>query len=95
VRDDDLVRSVSQDPGSAALNGRQRALVDFAIKLTESPHAVEEADIGRLREQGFADRAIHDVAAIIGYFNLVNRIASGLGVELESDLRGGEGQKHS
>jgi len=61
--------------------------VDFAIRLTATPQAVEETDIGRLREQGFGDRAIHDLVAIIAYFNLVNRIASGLGVDLEPYLR--------
>jgi uncharacterized peroxidase-related enzyme len=93
VRDEDLVRSVSQNPQSANLSDRQRALMDFAIRLTGTPQAVEGADIERLRQQGFGDRAIHDLAAIIAYFNLVNRIASGLGVELESDL-GTEGSKN-
>lgn len=93
MRDDELVRSVSRNPESAALNGRQRALVDLAIKLTRAPQSVEEADIGRLREHGSTDRAIHDVAAIVAYFNFVNRIASGLGVELEPDLRP-EGNQH-
>lgn len=42
-------------------------------------------DIGKLRNAGLTDAAIHDAAAIVGYFNLVNRIASGLGVELEEE----------
>jgi uncharacterized peroxidase-related enzyme len=92
VRDDEFVRSVSQNPGAASLNRQQLALVDLAIKLTGAPQSVEEADIGRLREHGFTDRAIHDVAAIVAYFNFVNRIASGLGVELEPDLRAEENQ---
>jgi uncharacterized peroxidase-related enzyme len=74
------------DPRSAALPARQRVLVDFAIRLTESPQSIERTDIERLRARGFCDRAIHDAAAIIAYFNFVNRMASALGVELEPEL---------
>jgi alkylhydroperoxidase family enzyme len=45
------------------------------------------ADIGRLRAAGFDDRAIHDLCAIVAYFAFVNRIADGLGVELEDSRR--------
>jgi uncharacterized peroxidase-related enzyme len=74
------------------MSERQRTLVDLAVKLTETPHAVEERDISRLKKQGFGDGAIHDLATIIAYFNFVNRTASGLGVELEPDART-EGRK--
>lgn len=56
----------------------------FAFKLTESPSSVSEEDLRALREEGFTDQALHDAAAIVAYFNFVNRIASGLGVELEN-----------
>ncbi len=85
--DDDLVSSVSKDPRSSAVSERQRVLLDFAIKLTQRPQAIEEADIRPLCAHGFSDQAIHDAAAIIAYFNFVNRIASGLGVGLEGELR--------
>lgn len=60
-----------------------RALVDYADKLTRTPGAVTGADVAPLRAAGFDDRAIHDVCAIVAYFAFVNRIADGLGVELE------------
>lgn len=59
------------------------------MKLTVAPASVTDADIRRLREAEFDDRAIHDICAITGYFAFVNRIADGLGVELEP--RWGEG----
>jgi uncharacterized peroxidase-related enzyme len=74
------------DPRSAVLAERQRALVDFAIRLTESLQMIEQTDIERLRAWGFSDRAIHDAAAIIAYLNFVNRMASALGVGLEPEL---------
>ncbi len=59
--------------------------MDYAIKLTIQPGQVSEEDVASLRETGFSDRAIHDAAAITAYFNFVNRMASGLGVELEQE----------
>ena len=43
-----------------------------------------EADLRPLREQGLSDAAIHDAASVVAYFNRVNRMALGLGVELET-----------
>jgi alkylhydroperoxidase family enzyme len=60
-----------------------RALLRYANKLTLTPGAITAADVGALRHAGFDDRAIHDACAIVGYFAFVNRIADGLGVELE------------
>jgi uncharacterized peroxidase-related enzyme len=79
------VASAERDPASAPLDERRRAIVDYAIKLTRSPSTVTEEDIGRLREAALSDVGIHDVAGITAYFNFVNRMALGLGVELESD----------
>ena len=61
---------------AARLDPRQRAMLDFAVKLTAEPWAVEEADRARLREAGFSDRDIWDIAAVVGFFNMSNRVAS-------------------
>lgn len=66
-----------------ALTPRERALVGYADKLTDAPATITLEDIGRLRAQGLDDRAIHDACAIVAYFAFVNRIADGLGVEIE------------
>jgi uncharacterized peroxidase-related enzyme len=58
-------------------------LLEFAIRLTREPAAIAKDDVEGLRKQGFEDRAIHDICQVVAYFNYVNRIASGLGVELE------------
>lgn len=58
-------------------------MLDYAAKLTTTPAAVTSEDIDRLREAGFNPRAIHDICAITAYYAFVNRIADGLGVELE------------
>ena len=61
----------------------ERALLEYADKLTRAPARITAHDIAPLRAAGFDDRAIHDACAIVSYFAFVNRIADGLGVELE------------
>jgi uncharacterized peroxidase-related enzyme len=60
----------------ARLNKRQRAMLDFAVKLTAAPWSVEEGDRERLRRIGFSERDIWDIAAVAGFFNMSNRVAS-------------------
>ncbi|WP_420627402.1 carboxymuconolactone decarboxylase family protein [Candidatus Leptofilum sp.] len=64
-----------------------RALCEFAAKLTRHNDEMEPDDLDALREYGFDDRAIHDAVQVIGYFNYINRIAHGLGVEPETFVR--------
>ncbi len=79
-----LVHALLEWPVEALpLSAREKALVGYADKLTLTPARVTAADIAPLREAGLDDRAIHDACAIVAYFAFVNRIADGLGVELE------------
>ena len=73
-------------PGTG-LTLRECALAKYADLLTHSPAAVTQADIAKLRDVGLDDRGIHDACAIVAYFAFVNRIADGLGVQLESTTR--------
>jgi uncharacterized peroxidase-related enzyme len=80
------VRQIAGDPvlgelmamnyRAARLSKRERAMLDFVIKLTSQPWSVEEPDRERLRRAGFGDRDIWDIAAVAGFFNMSNRIAS-------------------
>jgi uncharacterized peroxidase-related enzyme len=80
------VRQYSNDPllgerlvmnyRAARLSKRQRAMLDFAVRLTDEPWTVEEEDRAHLRKAGFSDRDIWDIAAVTGFFNMSNRIAS-------------------
>lgn len=58
-------------------------MLDYAARLTCTPGEIEETHVEPLRGHGFDDRAIHDICAIAAYYAFVNRIADGLGVELE------------
>ena len=80
------VRQLSGDPPlgelmimnyrAARLSGRERAMLDFAVKLTGEPSLMEEEDRARLRRAGFSDRDIWDIASVAGFFNMTNRVAS-------------------
>jgi uncharacterized peroxidase-related enzyme len=61
---------------AAPLDQRQRAMLDFAVKLTHTPWSVEEEDRARLRDAGFSDRDIWDISAVAAFFNMSNRLAS-------------------
>jgi uncharacterized peroxidase-related enzyme len=61
---------------SARLSKRQRAMLDFSVKLTSQPWSVEEPDREKLRRAGFSDRDIWDIASVAGFFNMTNRVAS-------------------
>lgn len=67
------------------LTDRQQTMIAFAMKLTESPRTMAQADVQSLRDAGLDDRAILDLTQCIGYFNYVNRIVNGLGVKLGKD----------
>jgi uncharacterized peroxidase-related enzyme len=67
---------VAMNYRAARLSKRQRAMLDFAVKMTNQSWAIEEADRERLRRAGFTDRDIWDIAAVAGFFNMSNRVAS-------------------
>jgi uncharacterized peroxidase-related enzyme len=72
------------DYRQADLSDADRALCDYAVKLTLTPAAVVESDLDVLRRHGFDDDAIHIATQVIGYFNYITRIADGLGVDPEN-----------
>lgn len=65
------------------LPNRLKGICEYAVKLTVAPAAMAEQDVRALREAGLDDRAIVDTNQVVAYYNYVNRIADGLGVELE------------
>ena len=74
---------LGHDYHTASLSAADRAMLDYAVQLTRAPATVAGADIAALRAAGFDDGGIHDICAVTAYYAFVNRIADGLGVELE------------
>ena len=83
TRDEALVRQLKSEWRQADLDDAQRAMLAYAEKLTMEPWKMVEEDVVALRRAGFSDRDILDINQIVGYYAYVNRLAQGLGVELE------------
>ena len=92
------VRALSGDPvlgerlvmnyRTAGLDPRTRAMLDFAVKLTDRPAEVEEPDRAALRAAGFTDRDIWDIASVAGFFNMTNRVAAASEMQPNAEYHG-------
>ena len=80
-KDSERLEALRRDPRDADLDDRTLAMLDHAVALTRTPDGVTETDVERLRALGVSDEEVLDLTLITGYFNFVNRIALGLGVE--------------
>ena len=81
--DHELADRVRADWRSAGLDESTSALIEYGEQLTRAPDSVTADDVDRLRDAGWDDRAIHDAAQVVSYFNYINRVADGLGVDPE------------
>lgn len=69
-----------RDYTTANLSEPDRAMLDFAVKLTRAAYKMTPADVARLRAVGFDDTAILQITLIAAWFNYINRVADALGV---------------
>ena len=89
------VRELSGDPALgealvmnyrvADLSAKDRAMLDFAVLMTENSARIEEPDRQELRDAGFTDAEIWDIAAVASFFNMTNRMASATDMRPNSD----------
>jgi len=92
------VRQLSGDPvlgelmvmnyRAAALSARHRAMLDFSVKLTETPHLIGEEDREALRKAGFSERDIWDIGAVASFYNMSNRMASAVDMRPNAEYHG-------
>jgi len=82
-----LTEHLKHDWRTAGLTKKDKALCKWAEKLTLSPGKMTESDVKKLGELEFSQGAISDAAQVVGYFNYINRIADGLGVDLEPEMK--------
>ena len=67
------------------MDEKDRALLQFARRLNHTPDKIQAKDIDGLRGLGFTDQNVFDAVVLVAYFNFMNRIADGFGVEPEPD----------
>ena len=84
TRNEKLVEGLINDYRQVELSNKDRAMLDYAVKLTLAPASITKADVDNLRNAGFSDAAILDICQVAAYYAFVNRLADGLGVELEA-----------
>ena len=74
-----LADTLATDYRHAPLDPKDRAMLDFAAKLTTEPHRMTQADVEGLRAAGWSDEDIFDIAQVASMFNFTNRLANALG----------------
>lgn len=78
-----IFSEVITDYNIADISEKEKAMLCYAEKLTKKPNSVEKEDISNLKEMGLSNKDILDLNQVVAYFNYVNRVAEGLGIELE------------
>ncbi|HEV8716161.1 MAG TPA: peroxidase [Candidatus Binatia bacterium] len=78
-----LVKHLKTDPANAPLEPQEKAMIDFALKLTREPAKVKKEDSEFLQQYGFNEEQVVDIVLITCTFNFMDRLADGLGVELD------------
>lgn len=74
--DPELADKLATNHRSADLSIRHKVMLDFSAKLTREPGKIEERDLERLTEEGFSKQAVWDIASVVAYYNLSNRMAT-------------------
>ncbi len=80
------MEAIKQDWRTSTLTSRERAFCEYAEKLTLTPAEMTRSDLDPLRDLGLTDTGILDLCEVVSYFNYINRIADGLGVDLEPSM---------
>jgi uncharacterized peroxidase-related enzyme len=82
----ELVEALSDGSDWPGLTSGERVMIGYARNLTIDPASIGEDDVRSLRAAGFSDRAVLEINLAASYMNFVNRVAEGLGVEIETSL---------
>jgi len=88
TEDDPFVESIKRDYTQVELSPPERAMLDYAVKLTVAPSSVGAEDVKTLRAHGFDDRDILDIVYVICLYNFNDRMADATGIKGHDFLHG-------
>ena len=83
LKDDTLLARIEEDWRTAGLDARRKAILEYAVTLTQNPTSVQRTHLETLRKHGLEDADILGLAECVAYYAYVNRMVDGLGVALE------------
>ena len=86
LTDKQLAKDIVSDFRNADIDDTTKAILEFAVKVTEAAHTITPADLERLRDYGLTDEALFAIVEVVGFFSYVNRIADAFGIELDDFL---------
>ena len=86
LTDKHLAKHIVSDFRTADIDDATKAILEFAVKVTEAAHTTTPTDLGRLRDYGLTDKALFAIVEVVGFFSYVNRIADAFGIELDDFL---------
>lgn len=86
LTDKQLAKEIASDFRTADIDEVTKAILEFAVKITEAAHTVTSADLQHLRNYGLTDEALFAIVEVVGFFSYVNRIADAFGIELDDFL---------
>ena len=81
--DPSLKEQLKENFSTAKISDIDKVILTYVEKLTKEPSTITQDYIDKLKEVSLSEHAIHDIVQVASYFNYVNRLADGLGVELE------------
>jgi len=81
------VKHLKTDPAKASLEPPDKAMIEFALKLTREPAQAKREDLEFLQQRGFSEAQVVDIVLITCLFNFMDRLADGLGVELDPRMQ--------
>jgi len=80
---DNIVDELEKKELPEFLSDREKSILRYVLKITKTPSEMTENDVQELRNAGLTDAAVLNLVLVAGYFAFVNRLANGLGIELE------------
>lgn len=86
LTDKRVADQIVSDFRTADIDDTTKAMLEFAVKVTEAAHTITLEDLERLRDYGFTDEILFAIVEIVGFFCYINRIASAFGIELDDFL---------